>query len=148
MSSVRDNLARILTAVYGRDVRQAIHDAIEDCWNATSADLEGEFFLQPFHVAGTVTNDGKDICFLIPFREANTRRLRISGSTEETITVRDRGTILANQETYRDNIIFMSDLAPSVIGLNVTARKTSGTWGAVNESIVSVEFSCTLSVGD
>lgn len=148
MSSVRDNLARILTAVYGRDVRQAIHDAIEDCWNATSAELEGEFFLQPFHVAGTVTNDGKDICFMIPFREANTRRVSISGSTEETITVRDRGTILANQETHSDNIMFIYDLTPSVIGLRVTARKTSGTWGAVNESIVSVEFSCTLSVGE
>lgn len=148
MSSVRDNLARILTAVYGRDVRQAIHDAIEDCWNATSAELEGEFFLQPFHVAGTVTNDGKDICFMIPFREANTRRVSISGSTKETITVRDRGTILANQETHSDNIMFIYDLTPSVIGLRVTARKTSGTWGAVNESIVSVEFSCTLSVGE
>jgi hypothetical protein len=44
--------------------------------------------------------------------------------------------------------MFIADSAPSVIGLNVTARKTSGTWGAVNESVVSVEFSCTLSVGE
>ena len=32
MSSIIENLQKILTSRYGRDVRQAIHDAIEDCY--------------------------------------------------------------------------------------------------------------------
>lgn len=32
MSNILENLQKILTAVYGRDVRQAIHDAIHDCY--------------------------------------------------------------------------------------------------------------------
>lgn len=32
MSNIQENLAAILEAIYGRDVRQAIHDAIEDCY--------------------------------------------------------------------------------------------------------------------
>ncbi len=32
MSSIIENLHKILTSRYGRDVRQAIHDAIEDCY--------------------------------------------------------------------------------------------------------------------
>ena len=32
MSDIQQNLAAILEAIYGRDVRQAIHDAIEDCY--------------------------------------------------------------------------------------------------------------------
>ena len=146
MSTINDILLRIQNAIYGREMRQAIHDGIEYCWNAIPASLEGEHYLQSFHVAGTVTNDGKNICFLIPFREADTMDVNISDSTEKTITVRDRGTILADHETHSDNIVFTT--SQNAIGLSVTARKTSGTWGAVNESIVSVEFSCTLSVGE
>lgn len=32
MSNILENLQKILSAVYGRDVRQAIHDAIHDCY--------------------------------------------------------------------------------------------------------------------
>lgn len=32
MSSIEQNLAKILSAIYGEDVRQAIHDAIHDCY--------------------------------------------------------------------------------------------------------------------
>lgn len=31
MGSIKENLQKILSAVYGRDVRQAIHDSIEQC---------------------------------------------------------------------------------------------------------------------
>lgn len=31
MGSIKENLQNILSAVYGRDVRQAIHDSIEQC---------------------------------------------------------------------------------------------------------------------
>lgn len=30
---ITENLAKILNAVHGRDVRQAIHDSIQDCYN-------------------------------------------------------------------------------------------------------------------
>ena len=32
MAEIKDYLAEIITAVYGRDVRQAIHDAINQCY--------------------------------------------------------------------------------------------------------------------
>ena len=43
MASIKDYLAQILTARYGKDVRQAIHDGIEQCYadgKAGSIDLE------------------------------------------------------------------------------------------------------------
>lgn len=36
MSTIEENLARIKTAVYGKDVRDAIHDSIEQCYTDTS----------------------------------------------------------------------------------------------------------------
>lgn len=33
MATITENLKRILSAVYGRDVRQAIHDSIEQCYD-------------------------------------------------------------------------------------------------------------------
>lgn len=33
MSNIVQNLQKILSAIYGKDVRQAIHDSIEDCYN-------------------------------------------------------------------------------------------------------------------
>lgn len=32
MSNIQENLKKILAAVYGKDVRQAIHDSIHDCY--------------------------------------------------------------------------------------------------------------------
>lgn len=37
MSNIQENLQKILSAVWGRDVRQAIHDAIHDCYEDGSA---------------------------------------------------------------------------------------------------------------
>ena len=37
MASITENLKKILAAVYGRDVRQAIHDSILDCHNDIEA---------------------------------------------------------------------------------------------------------------
>ncbi len=37
MSNIQENLQKILTAVWGRDVRQAIHDAIHDCYEDASS---------------------------------------------------------------------------------------------------------------
>ena len=37
MSDIRENLQKILSAVWGRDVRQAIHDSIRDCYEDGSA---------------------------------------------------------------------------------------------------------------
>ena len=37
MASITENLKKILAAVYGRDVRQAIHDGILDCQNDIDA---------------------------------------------------------------------------------------------------------------
>ena len=33
MASIAENLKKILAAVYGRDVRQSIHDSIQECYN-------------------------------------------------------------------------------------------------------------------
>lgn len=33
MSNIAENLQKILSSIYGKDVRQAIHDSIEDCYN-------------------------------------------------------------------------------------------------------------------
>lgn len=38
MAEIKDYLAEIITAVYGRDVRQAIHDAINQCYVDGKAD--------------------------------------------------------------------------------------------------------------
>lgn len=37
MSNIQENLQKIISAVWGRDVRQAIHDAIHDCYEDGSA---------------------------------------------------------------------------------------------------------------
>lgn len=37
MSNIQENLQKILSAVWGKDVRQAIHDAIHDCYEDGSA---------------------------------------------------------------------------------------------------------------
>ena len=36
MSTIEQNLAKIKSAVYGREVRDAIHDSIEQCYTDTS----------------------------------------------------------------------------------------------------------------
>ncbi len=37
MSNIQENLQKILSAVWGRDVRQAIHDAIHDCYEDSTS---------------------------------------------------------------------------------------------------------------
>ena len=37
MASITENLKKILAAVYGRDVRQSIHDSIQECYNNAEA---------------------------------------------------------------------------------------------------------------
>ena len=38
MASIQNYLNQIKSAVFGKDVRQAIHDAIEECYNTASID--------------------------------------------------------------------------------------------------------------
>ena len=38
-SKIEEFLNKILSSRYGKDVRQAIHDGIEVCYNATKADV-------------------------------------------------------------------------------------------------------------
>lgn len=37
MTDITEILKKILTSVYGRDVRQSIHDSIQECYNNTEA---------------------------------------------------------------------------------------------------------------
>lgn len=73
MSNIVENLRKILTARYGRDVRQSIHDAIHDCYEdgragATDivaremiADVEAQIAPATTEKAGTVKPDGNTI---------------------------------------------------------------------------------------
>lgn len=50
MATISENLSAILSAVYGKDVRQSIHDALEQCYENTtaftlSADSDGDLTL-------------------------------------------------------------------------------------------------------
>jgi len=139
--SVVDDLSNILNAVYGRDVRQSIHDAIEHCWQATSEGLQGEYLIREFFIYGTVCNDGKDICFLIPFREADRKLVWIDNNTTKNMTVRDNGTVISVGEG--DGVVFSYET--NLLGINMTATKSTG-WGLTNNSIVSVEFSFIMEV--
>lgn len=51
MAEIKDYLAEIITAVYGRDVRQAIHDAINQCYVDGKADTRVQ--------KAEINNDGK-----------------------------------------------------------------------------------------
>ena len=49
MATIAENLAAILSAVYGREVRQSIHDALQQCYDNTTA------FTLPVDAAGNLT---------------------------------------------------------------------------------------------
>ena len=55
MGNIQDLLAQILSARYGRDVRQSIHDAIETCYedgHAGAIDLEARTLLGDTDISG------------------------------------------------------------------------------------------------
>lgn len=65
MSNIQENLAAILEAIYGRDVRQAIHDAIEDCYTdgkAGATDLKARSDIEEIKAtAATITDLATEI---------------------------------------------------------------------------------------
>lgn len=101
MSNIVENLRKILTARYGRDVRQSIHDAIHDCYEdgkagATDivaremiADVEAQIAPATTEKAGTVKPDG------------------------ETITVDADGTIHGSASLPDNVVVFKDESTPS-----------------------------------
>lgn len=68
MATIIENLKKILEARYGKDVRQAIHDSIENCYNdgkAGSIDLQARQMLGDTNISsiadGTVTGSVKTL---------------------------------------------------------------------------------------
>lgn len=62
MSNIQEDLAKILSSRYGRDVRQSIHDAIEDCYEdgraSAIATTETTGLVKPDGATITIDSDG------------------------------------------------------------------------------------------
>lgn len=86
MSDIETNLQKILTSIYGKDVRQAIHDAIEDCYADSSEGLTPQYYGAK---GDGVHDDTEAINAAI---QANDTLLIPSGNYRTT------GTILINKE--------------------------------------------------
>lgn len=65
MADISENLQKILDSRYGRDVRQAIHDAIQNCYDdgrAGATDMEARQHIN--QLSQTVSSQGRDIALL------------------------------------------------------------------------------------
>ena len=98
----------------------------------------GTYTDQTIHVGATLTASGKSLCFLIPLPGAVNRSVSI---TPTSISVRDRGTYLAQAES--SGITY--EYTPNAVGVLVKASK-SVEWGGVNNSVVSVQFVFSMTV--
>lgn len=99
----------------------------------------GTYSNQGLYAGGTLTSSGKDVLFNIPLPGATNRGCSV---TAGSITVRDRGTYLAQNLTTGVTYTY----TPHATGITVNATKSDG-WGGVNNSAVGVYFvySMTLS---
>ena len=132
MSVIADLLNQIKTAVYGRDVRQAIHDAIAEAFGQN-----GTYTDQVIHTGGTLTDNKTKVEFFIPLHNATKRDITI---VPQSIIVRGDGWYVNNPSatytyTYQLN------------GINVVATTDNALSVGYNNSAVSVEFRYDITLG-
>lgn len=95
MSSIQSYLSQILSAVYGRDVRQSIHDAIKQCYDDVSnPDLNTDAFKTALAAAiedGTLTalNVGDNTIRTEKLADGAVTRDKISNNSVTTVKIVD-----------------------------------------------------------
>ena len=98
----------------------------------------GTYGSQTIHTAGPLTASNKDILFLIPLPGAINRNVAI---TPTNISVRDRGSFLGQNITSGLTYTY----TPHATGVTVRVSKSDG-WGGVNNSVVAVAFTFTMTI--
>ena len=131
MSVIADLLNQIKTAVYGRDVRQAIHDAIAEAFGQN-----GTYTDQVIHTGGTLTDNKTKVEFFIPLHNATSR----------TVTIVPQGITILNNGSYDINPSMTYNYTYQINGINVTATASSALTGNDNSN-VSVEFRYDITLG-
>lgn len=116
MASITENLKKILAAVYGRDVRQAIHDGILDCHN----DIEACKSYTDEHVKDVETKmagiTGRCEALLLKTRK-DIRNVQAIFSVEITVTVVDGK--LWEAQTSGDACVFAEGVRTQCTTLDV-----------------------------
>lgn len=147
MGNIQDLLAQILSARYGRDVRQSIHDAIETCYedgHAGAIDLQARTLLGDTdisEISETVTGAVVELNGAVETAQGTANetltKLRTIGLIDSTENTSTR-TLANGSYTKLDSLTLPPGIYELVASIRVDASYTGVIVAAINEEVPAI----------